>query len=115
MNTRRTPRERLLDIDEATGKIERFLSGRDFTAFISDPMLHDAVVRNLEVVSEAARFLPQETKSLEPGIPWRSIADMGNWLRHGYFTMNDDILWETIERDLPILKVAVARMLPVCE
>jgi uncharacterized protein with HEPN domain len=115
MNTRRTPRERLLDIDEATGKIERFLSGRDFSAFVSDAMLHDAIVRNLEVVSEAARYLPEETKSLEPDIPWRNIADMGNWLRHGYFVMNDDILWETIVRDLPILKAAVARMLSGCE
>jgi uncharacterized protein with HEPN domain len=101
----------LLDIDEAADKIERFLSGRDFGAFASDSMLHDAVVRNLEVVSEAVRYLPEETKSLEPDIPWRNIADTGIWLRHGYFTMNDDILWETIERDLPILKIAVARML----
>jgi uncharacterized protein with HEPN domain len=77
-------------------------------------MVHDAVVRNLEVISEASRFLPEETRSLEPDIPWRSIADMGNWLRHGYDVVNDEIIWETIERDLPALKSAVARILQSC-
>ncbi|HEX4077686.1 MAG TPA: HepT-like ribonuclease domain-containing protein [Rhizomicrobium sp.] len=104
----------MLDIDEAIEKIGRFLAERDFTAFARDAMVHDAVVRNLEVISEASRFLPEETRSLEPDIPWRSIADMGNWLRHGYDVVNDEIIWETIERDLPALKSAVARILQSC-
>jgi len=74
-------------------------------------MLHDAVVRNLEIISEASRFLADDVRTLEPGIPWRGIADMGNWLRHGYDGVSDDILWETIERDLPVLSAAIARIL----
>jgi uncharacterized protein with HEPN domain len=107
----RSPRERLLDIQEAIEKIERFLNGQGFTDFASDAMLHDAVVRNLAVISEASRFLPEEVRTLEPAITWRSIVDMGNWLRHGYDVLNDDLLWETIERDLPVLREAAKRML----
>jgi uncharacterized protein with HEPN domain len=114
MIQRRTPRERLRDIETAIAKIEQFLAARIFGDFVTDAMLHDAVVRNLEVISEASRFLPEETRALEADTPGQNIADMGNWLRHGCDILNDDILWETVRRDLPNMKSAVARMLAVC-
>ena len=101
----------MLDIDNAISKIDLFLTGKDMGAFSKDPMLHDAIVQNLSVISEASRFLPDEVKLREPGIPWRNVADIGNWLRHGYDVLDDEILWETIKRDLPALKVAVGRLL----
>lgn len=76
-------------------------------------MLHDAVIYNLAVICEASRHLPDEIKSREEGIPWRSVADMGNWLRHGYDALDDDILWDTVSRDLPPLKAAVDRLLQI--
>lgn len=111
MAQRRSPKERLLDIETAVSKIDAFLAGKDFAAFTSEAMLHDAVVQNLGVISEASRFLPEEVKLREPNIPWRNVADMGNWLRHGYDMINDQILWDTIQRDFPALKAAVSRLL----
>jgi uncharacterized protein with HEPN domain len=111
MAERRTPRERLLDIDNAILKIRTFLSGRDFAAFSVDGMLHDAIMHNLSVISEACRFLKDDLKQQEPTIPWRNVADMGNWLRHGYDVLDDEILWETVQRDLPPLKSAIERLL----
>lgn len=107
----RSPRERLLDIQFAISKITGFLAGRQPADFHSDPMLHDAVIHNLAVISEACRHLPDEMKSQEPQIPWRNVADMGNWLRHGYDMLDDEILWDTVTRDLPPLKAAIDRLL----
>jgi uncharacterized protein with HEPN domain len=111
MPQHRTPKERLLDIQNAIAKIASFLSNKDYAAFVNEPMLHDAVVQNLSVISEASRHLPNETKQREPDIQWRNVADMGNWLRHGYDVVNDQILWDTVERDLPALREAVTRLL----
>jgi uncharacterized protein with HEPN domain len=95
----------------AIDKIRRFTAGKSFGDFASDPMLHDAVVRNLEIISEASRHLGDDMKQQEPAIPWRSVADIGNWLRHGYDIVNDDVLWEAIARDLPPLMEAIGRLM----
>jgi uncharacterized protein with HEPN domain len=109
--TKRSATERLRDILEAIEKIERFLSGHDFEIFKTDALIHDAVVRNLEIVSEASRHVPEELKAKAPHIPWREIADFGNVLRHGYEGVNDPILWSTIKRDLPLLAAALPALL----
>lgn len=107
MAAKRSIRERLRDIEEAIEKIGRFLAGKSFDDFKHDALIHDAVVRNLEIVSEASRHVPSPVKAKAPHIPWREIADFGNVLRHGYEGINDPILWSTIERDLPPLLAAV--------
>lgn len=107
----RSIRERLQDIRDALLKIERFLSGKSFEDFCSDDMMHDAVVRNLEIISEASRYVPANLKARAAHIAWREIADFGNVLRHGYEVVNDSILWSTVERDLPILKRVIEDLL----
>jgi uncharacterized protein with HEPN domain len=110
MPIRRTPTERLGDIADAIRKIEQFLSGKTFEEFSTEELIHDAVVRNLEIISEASRHLDNTLKARAPEVSWRKAADMGNWLRHGYDVVSDRILWETIEDDLPILAAAVRRL-----
>lgn len=107
----RSPRERLLDIQFAISKITGFLAGKQPADFHGDPLLHDAVIHNLSVISEASRHLTEDLKAREPDIPWRNVADMGNWLRHGYDILDDEILWDTVMRDLPALKAAIDRLL----
>ena len=114
MPTVRSPTERLSDIAISIEKIERFLAGKTFEDFSGDAMLHDAVVRNLEIISEASRHLGEELKSRMPEVPWRKVADMGNWLRHAYEKTEDRILWETIEIGLPPLAAAAKRLLGDC-
>ena len=111
MATIRTPVERLQDIAECIEKIGRFLAGKRFEDFTADALVHDAVVRNLEIISEASRYVTDELKSEVPEIPWRKVADMGNWLRHAYEKTEDRILWDTIQEGLPALAVAVKRLL----
>lgn len=107
----RSARERLLDIKKALAKISHFLSGKTFDDFCRDDLVHDAVVRNLEIISEASRHVPADLKAQASHIAWREVADFGNVLRHGYEAVNDSILWSTIERDLPVLRLAVDALL----
>jgi len=67
-------------------------------------MVIDAVVRNLEIIGEAAKNLSKETKSQYPEIPWREMADMRNKLIHEYFGVDLDIVWKTIKYRLPEVK-----------
>jgi len=108
---KRSARERLQDIVDAITKIDRFVAGKSFEDFNTDALVHDAVVRNLEIISEASRHIPAELRAKLPHIAWREIADFGNVLRHGYEMVNDSILWSTIERDLPVLRLAVDDLL----
>lgn len=107
MKKRRSVRERLLDISQAGDKIERYLTGHTFETFTVDGRTYDAVVRNIEIVSEASRHIPVSLKESAPHIPWREIANIGNLLRHVYEDVNDRIVWETTQRDLQPLMAAV--------
>jgi Uncharacterized conserved protein len=111
MERPRTENERLGDIVESIEKIGRFLAGKTFADFSNDALVHDAVVRNLEIISEASRHLGDAMKARMSEVPWRKVADMGNWLRHAYEKTEDRILWETIEAGLPELAAAAKRML----
>jgi uncharacterized protein with HEPN domain len=107
----RSAHERLQDIRAALAKISRFLTGKSFDDFNTDALVHDAVVRNLEIISEASRHVPADLKARAANIAWREVADFGNVLRHGYEMVNDSILWSTIERDLPVLRAAIDSLL----
>lgn len=67
-------------------------------------MLRLAVERLFEIISEASRFIPEDLKAKSANIPWRRIADLGNWLRHAYHRIDADILWNIAENDLAQLK-----------
>lgn len=63
----------------------------------------DAVVRNLEIIGEASRHVPENITEKHPEIPWRDMGDMRNLLSHEYFGVNEKIVWETVTNDLPAL------------
>ncbi len=107
----RSPRQRLHDMIEAIAAIERYIAGKDLDEFRRDPMLRDAVERNLERLSEASRHVPDELKALRRDTPWRAIADIGNVLRHAYDRVSERIVWNTLVNDLPPLKSAVETLL----
>jgi uncharacterized protein with HEPN domain len=66
-----------------------------------------AVIRCLEIISEASRRLPLELKERHPHIPWKQIADAGNLYRHAYKDVRDEIIWQTVQSALDGLEVAV--------
>jgi uncharacterized protein with HEPN domain len=95
---------------EAIANIEADIAGYDFERFRADRRTRQLVERNLEILSEASRRLPNEYKDREAQIPWRAIAGIGNVLRHDYHETYPTVLWDTCEKDLKPLKDAVLRI-----
>lgn len=91
--------------------IEIFTAGLDFDGFRQDPKTVAAVERKLQIISEAATRMGAEAETRCPGLPWRNIRGMGNWLRHQYERVELSVIWQTLQTDLPPLKAAVLRAL----
>ena len=106
----RDPRERLRDILEAILAIERYLD-RDRGAFEQDELLQGWFVRNLQIIGEAARSLPEDVRASAPEIPWPQIIGMRNVLVHGYFEIDTNLVWDAATRDVPALKPAIEGLL----
>jgi uncharacterized protein with HEPN domain len=102
----RSDRERLADILEAIEKIDRYVS-RGRQAFESDEMFQAWVVRNLQIMGEAANRISTETITRFPEIPWGKMIGMRHVLVHGYFEIDQDIVWSVVENDLPSLKMQI--------
>jgi uncharacterized protein with HEPN domain len=95
------------DILETIERVQQKTAGRTFAEFVLDWELRFIVQRAIEIISEASRRLPADLKNLRPEIDWRSIAGIGNVLRHDYQTISDKIIWDVVEGDLPQLKAAI--------
>jgi len=101
----------LRHILEAIGKIESYLSDATFESFSENDMMVDAVVRELEIIGEAARNLSDELCGKNPDIPWAKIKGMRNVLIHEYFGVDLKIVWDTYKKNLPELKRFVTHLL----
>jgi uncharacterized protein with HEPN domain len=95
---------------EAIANIEADIAGSDFEGFRKDRRVRQLVERNLEILSEASRRLPQAAKDTEAQIPWRAIAGIGNVIRHDYHDTYPTVLWQTCVKDLRPLKDALSRI-----
>lgn len=101
----------LVHIAESIAKIERYTG--NVPARLSDAMVYDAVLRNLQTLSEAAQKLPPEIKQRHPDIPWQNIAGFRNILVHDYLNGIDvGIILRVLSHELPALKAAVLSELP---
>lgn len=108
------PRDQLVffaDMLAAIEKIKRYLENITLEEFLEDEMRIDAVVRNLEIIGEAAGKIPPETRSKCSHIPWKRIVGLRNILIHEYFGIDMDIVWDIIENYLPDLEVETKRIL----
>lgn len=100
----------LEDIRDAIGKIESYVEGMDIDSFSDDWKTIDAVVRNLSVIGEAVNNLSDETKSKNPEVSWHEIIGMRNKIVHEYFGVDQDVLWKTVQDDLPNLKETLSKI-----
>ena len=104
-------RYRLADDLDAVEQIEELLASKVFDDLISDRPLKAAFERFLEILSEAAKHIPQELRDMEPEIEWRNIGNIGNHLRHAYHRVDADILWNLYAHGkLAELKEAILRI-----
>lgn len=101
----------LHDILDASMKAQRFVAGVDFATFTANDEKVYAVIRTLEIIGEAVKFIPQTERERYPQIPWQAVAGMRDKLIHGYFVVNVRRVWETVQRDLPPLQLVVRQML----
>ena len=99
----------LRDIWQSINLIEDFVLGMDLDAYRQDARTQAAVERKMLVISEAAVRLGNNAENLCPGVPWRDIRGIGNWLRHQYDRVNAETVWNTVIDDLPPLKAAVEK------
>lgn len=104
--------DRLAHILVAIDDINNLLHGRSREDFAADRPRRLAVERAFEIISEASRHVPATVKERESQINWqRSMADLGNWLRHAYHRIDVDILLSIAQNDLPPLKAFVERVI----
>jgi uncharacterized protein with HEPN domain len=103
-------RDYLEHIEQAVGRVERYLAGTDLATFLADEQKQDAVIRNLEIIGEAAgRILREfpEFAASNPALPLKAAYGTRNALAHGYFKVDLPIVWKAAERDLPALGAAI--------
>ena len=94
----------LFDILESCKKIVSYTKGITEREFANDNKTIDAVIRNIEIIGEAANKIPREEREKIQQIPWKEVVAMRNKVVHEYFDVNVPIVWETIQADIPILK-----------
>ena len=102
---------RLRHIRDAARQALAFVRGRSPADLDQDPMLSLALVRLLEIIGEAARGVSAPTRESHPGIAWSQMAGMRDRLIHGYFDVNLDIVWQTVQQDLPPLLAQLEKIL----
>ncbi len=113
MTAPRDIRDFLNDMVMACRSILRFTEGMTLDAYLADEKTRYAVMRAYEILGEAVRHVPEPLKSANPDIPWTTMAAVRNRIVHGYFGIDDMILFTTIEEDTkPLLpqREALARL-----
>lgn len=95
---------------EATGRINRYISGMDEKSFMANDMARDAVVRNIEIIGEAVKNLPDEYRKKHPEIEWKDIAGMRDRIAHFYFGIDWALVWETASANIPELEKKIGKL-----
>ena len=101
----------LQHILDCIGKIGSYLQNADYAKFQTNLMMIDAVVRNVEVIGEAANYLTRDFRSGNPQIEWRKIIATRNRIIHGYATVDLEIIWNITQSDLGNLKAEIEKIL----
>lgn len=100
--SKRSSRLLLLDILEAVNKIEQYTDGLTVKDFLSDEKTADAVVRNLEIICEAANRISTEEKQQYRNIEWQQIVGLRHRIVHDYFGIDLMLIWQICKNDIPI-------------
>jgi uncharacterized protein with HEPN domain len=102
---------RVEDILESLERISSYTHEMTQDVFVSDSRTFDAVVRNLEIIGEAARHVDEAVLQAAPEIPWDTMRGMRNVVAHEYFGVDPSIIWQTVRHDLPPLEAPLRRLL----
>ena len=116
MTSSDTPRlfDYLTHILQAISRIQSYTDSMDEVEFLTDEKTQDAVIRNFEVLGEAAKNIEQrypDYAKRNANVPWRSVYEMRNALAHGYFKIDVKIVWRTIAIDLPEIESQIQELI----
>lgn len=95
---------RVRHILEAIQRVESYTQDMEFSGFSQNPLVIDAVIRNLQLIGEASRLVPEEIQTKYPHVPWQLMRGMRNVLVHDYERIDPAILWQTVRSNLPPLR-----------
>jgi uncharacterized protein with HEPN domain len=101
----------LEDISEAIGKIGRYAAGHTSETLAADEKTLDAVIRNLEIIGEAVKNIPDDIRAGYPEVEWKRIAGLRDILIHQYFGIDQDIIWDIVQNKLPTLATQIKHIL----
>lgn len=102
---------RLADILDAANNVATFIDGIEYDTFVTDKMRYFAVLKNIEIIGEAAYMLSLQFKDVHKDIPWDQITKMRHVIVHGYSTVLPNIIWETATIEVPALKEQIKKLL----
>ena len=95
----------------AIEKIERYANSISFKEFLENELIQDGIIRNLEVLGEASKNIPEYIKKKYPQIKWRKISGLRDILIHAYFNVDLSMIWDIINNHLPALKVELLKIM----
>ncbi len=99
---------RVQDMLDALARIREYTASLDEVSFRSNRLVVDAVIRNIATLGEAASAVPFDVRERHPAIPWQKLVSMRNVLVHEYFGISLEVVWRTIQDDLPPLSTLLA-------
>ena len=103
------------DMIECAEKVLFFTDGMDQYTFLKETLTYDATLRNLELIGEAATHIPDAVREIQPEIPWRTIVATRNRLAHEYLGIDNDVVWDIIQNDIPALLLTLRRIPGITE
>lgn len=101
----------LEDILECCQRILEYSTDFNFERFQTDRMAYDAILRNLEIIGEAAKNIPPELRARYPRVDWRGIAGLRDVMAHGYYGLQDETIWDIIQNEVPPLAEQIQQIL----
>jgi len=101
----------LRDILDAMEKAERFVENLSYEEFTEDDKTVFAVVRALEIIGEATKNIPDDSRKAHPDVPWKDMAGMRDILIHDYFGVDMETVWLTVTERIPKVKLLIQKML----
>lgn len=108
---RKDPGIFLKHILESIDAIEEYLEGVEEEEFYTSREKQDLIIRRLEIIGEAAKNIPEDFRKQDDNIPWKKMAGMRDVIIHQYFGINYKIVWDTVEKTLPLIKKQIMQVI----